>query len=137
MSATGVPVTVSDAAAGVVVRADKRRLERVVGNLVDNADRHGKGLTAVTVDRLGDVARVLVDDNGPGVPADEREAVFGRFARGTGSRRSTTEGSGLGLALVRRHVQAMGGTVEITGAPGGGARFVVHLPVHEQTGGTE
>ncbi|SFF47325.1 sensor histidine kinase [Blastococcus tunisiensis] len=125
----GVPLRVASGADDVVVRADKRRLERVVGNLVENADNHGGGLTAVAVERSGDIARVIVDDRGTGVPEAERAAVFERFARGSGSARTASEGSGLGLALVTRHLQLMGGSVDVTDNPGGGARFVVRLPV--------
>jgi signal transduction histidine kinase len=120
-------------AADVVVRADKRRLERVLRNLIDNADGHGGGLAAVTVERSGPEVCLLVDDDGPGVPEAERAVVFERFARGSRSTRASSAGSGLGLALVSRHVQLMGGTVAVTDAPGGGARFVVRLPVAPAT----
>ncbi|MGY1683144.1 sensor histidine kinase [Geodermatophilus sp. SYSU D01176] len=116
-------------AADTVIRADKRRLERVLGNLMDNADKHGGALTRVTVARDEHTACVLVDDDGPGIPAEERTRVFDRFARGSGSIRTRTEGAGLGLALVARHVHAMGGTVTVHDSPSGGARFVVRLPV--------
>ena len=72
---------------------------------------------------------IALDDRGPGVPVDERAAIFGRFARGeAGLRAGTTTGTGLGLALVAEHVQLHGGTVRVDAAPGGGARFVVELP---------
>jgi two-component system, OmpR family, sensor histidine kinase MtrB len=121
---------VSADAGDVVIQADKRRLERVLGNLMDNADKHGGGLTAVTVVRGSEAACVLVDDDGPGIPEDERARIFDRFARGMGSIRTRSEGAGLGLALVARHVHAMGGTVSVADSPSGGARFVVELPVH-------
>ncbi len=123
------PVRVEAEASEVVIHADKRRLERVLGNLMDNADKHGGGLTGVTVARGDTSARVLIDDDGPGVPDDERTRIFDRFARGSGSVRTRTEGAGLGLALVARHVQAMGGTVTVGESPQGGARFVVELPL--------
>ncbi|TQN42629.1 signal transduction histidine kinase [Blastococcus colisei] len=132
-SATGsVPparLTIEDEASDAVVLADKRRLERVISNLIDNADKHGGGLTSVTVERGCDVVCITVDDGGPGVPDEERAVIFERFARGSRSTRASTEGSGLGLALVTRHVQMMGGTVVVTDNPDGGARFVVRLPV--------
>jgi signal transduction histidine kinase len=130
---SAVDLTVRADAADVIVRADKRRLERVLRNLIDNADSHGGGLTAVTVERSTAGACVVVDDAGPGVPEAERAVVFERFARGSRSTRTSSDGSGLGLALVSRHVQLMGGTVEATDAPGGGARFVVRLPVDAGT----
>jgi two-component system, OmpR family, sensor histidine kinase MtrB len=116
----------------VLIHADKRRLERVLGNLMDNADKHGGGLTGITVARGEDTARVMVDDAGPGIPESERSRVFDRFARGSGSIRTRSDGAGLGLALVARHVHAMGGTVTIGDSPSGGARFVVDLPAHPQ-----
>lgn len=112
----------------VRVRADKRRLERVVVNLVDNAERHGRGLSAVTVDVLDDHVRLHVDDAGAGVPVAERERIFERFARTASAPRG--EGSGLGLALVSRHVELLGGTVDVGESPEGGARFTVRLPVY-------
>jgi signal transduction histidine kinase len=117
-------------AGDVLIRADKRRLERVLGNLMDNADKHGGGLTGITVARGRDTACVLVDDGGPGIPEAERSRVFDRFARGSGSTRNRSDGAGLGLALVARHVHAMGGTVTVGDSPSGGARFVVELPAH-------
>jgi signal transduction histidine kinase len=126
---TDVPLEVPPDAAGVLVRVDKRRLERVLANLMDNADRHGGGLTCVAVNRSGDRVLVTVDDAGPGVPAAERERVFERFARGSRSGRSSSEGSGLGLSLVVRHLALMDGAIAVTDSPAGGARFVVALPV--------
>jgi signal transduction histidine kinase len=125
----GVPLEVVAGAGDVVLRADKRRLERVLGNLLDNADRHGGGAAAVVLTRGTGTVCVAVDDAGPGVPEAERERVFERFARGAGSVRTRTEGSGLGLALVARHVRALGGAVRIGDSPAGGARFVVELPL--------
>ncbi|MGY2004758.1 ATP-binding protein [Blastococcus sp. SYSU DS1024] len=122
-------LTVHPDAEHALVHADKRRLERVLGNLMDNAEKHGGGLTGVTVSRDGDVVRVAVDDAGPGVAVAERDRIFERFARGSGSIRTRTEGAGLGLALVVRHLRMMGGAVRVEDSPGGGARFVVDLPV--------
>ena len=122
-------LSVEPAAEEVVVCADKRLLERVLSNLLDNADKHAGGVTAVTVVRDGEVARLLVDDAGPGVPEQDRARIFERFARGAGSIRTATDGSGLGLALVARHMRAMGGRVRVEDSPDGGARFVVELPV--------
>ena len=123
-------VTLAEGAGDVVVCVDKRRLDLVITNLMDNADKHGQGLTAVSLETVDGVARILVDDRGPGIPPDDRTRVFERFARGTGSTRATSNGSGLGLALVARHVALMGGTVGVTDNPEGGARFVVEFPVY-------
>ena len=82
----------------------------------------------VSVRRDGDDAVLEVADRGPGVPADLRERVFERFARGSGDT-ARAGGSGLGLAIVKAVTDAHGGTVELLDAPGGGARFVVSLPI--------
>ena len=109
--------------------ADRRRIERMVANLLDNADRHGGGAVAVRLGCEADVRFIEVDDEGPGVPPQDRTAIFDRFVRGrTASARGDSDGTGLGLALVARHAAAHGGRVFVTDRPGGGARFRVELP---------
>ncbi len=125
--AAGRPVTtVEPAAAGTRLEVDKRRLERVVANLVANAQTHGGGCTGVVVAREDDAVTVTVDDAGPGVPEVGRDQVFDRFSRG---RSTGVPGLGLGLAIVQRHVAAHGGEVTVGASPDGGARFVVRLPL--------
>ncbi len=117
-------------AAETVVRADKRRLERVLVNLAENAERHGGGLVRVVVEREDGWAGFAVEDSGPGVAQEERDKVFDRFFRGRAAgMRGAGEGSGLGLSLVREHVVLHGGRVWVEDRDGGGARFVVRLPV--------
>jgi len=112
----------------VPVLGDRRRLEQVVSNLVDNAEGHGRGLVRVAVCQADRVARLEVDDAGPGVPVEERERIFERFARVSDrDRRIEDTGSGLGLALVAQHVRLHSGRVWVTDRPGGGARFVVEF----------
>ncbi len=127
----GRPITQVHARAGdLVTVADKRRLERVVSNLVVNAQVHGRGCTAVRVLRSGTSIRIEVEDAGPGIDMSDRSRVFDRFARGV--RRTPqprSQGLGLGLAIVQRHVAAHGGLVLVEEGIGGGARFVVELPV--------
>jgi two-component system, OmpR family, sensor histidine kinase MtrB len=132
-------LTTSPLAEQMVINGDKRRLARVVANLVDNARLHGGGEVEVTVTEPADdpapsTVWIAVEDHGAGVPAEERHLVFERFARGSAAgRRGATDGSGLGLALVDEHVRLHGGRVwvedRVDGAPG--ARFVIELPAEE------
>ena len=126
----GIPVTVSPDARGALVRGDKRRLQQVLLNLLDNAETHAGGAVGVDVRTDASWATVSVDDAGPGIPPADRTRVFERFYRGAASgRRGDTAGSGLGLALVAEHVRAHGGHVQIDDSPAGGARVSVMLPV--------
>lgn len=122
---SGTPPPVCGDAVDVVQVADKRRLSRVVANLVGNAETHGGGCTGVSVTRTPTGVRITVDDAGPGIGHDLRDRVFERFARGETTERS---GTGLGLAIVRRHVELHDGQVSVHSSPAGGARFVVDLP---------
>lgn len=132
------PVTVSAEADELLIHGDRRRLARVVANLIDNARNHGGGVPEVTVEAVDDASHVqiAVADHGAGVPAEERALIFERFSRGaTAGRRSTSEGAGLGLALVDEHIRMHGGRVwvedRLDGEPG--ARFVIELPAEELT----
>lgn len=113
-----------------VVRGRRLALERAFANLLANADRHGGGLTGVTVGRTGDDAVVFVDDAGPGVPPEDREAIFERFTTGA-TEQGDTAGTGLGLALVAETVRAHHGRVRCTDRPGGGTRMIVTVPVSD------
>lgn len=117
--------------ADVRVEVDKRRLERVLSNLIDNAERHGGGLAAVVVGSQNGWAEVAVEDRGTGIDHAERARIFDRFARGRGTGRDSGEGAGLGLSLVARHVTLLGGQVSVCNHDGGGARFVVTLPTYQ------
>lgn len=130
----GVPVRYDPEVAETVVRVDKRRMGRVIANLLDNADRYAGGATAVTIDRLEGMVQVAVEDRGDGVAESDREIIFDRFSRGgEGGNRSTDSGVGLGLALVDEHVRLHGGSVWVEDRLDGesGARFVVELPIVE------
>ena len=117
-----------------VLMADKRRLARVVSNLVENASKYGDGEVRVSVERRDGLVHLGVEDNGPGVVPGERKLIFDRFHRGrAGGRRGRDSGSGLGLSLVAEHVGLHGGRVWVEDRPDStpGARFVVELPVAE------
>lgn len=110
------------------VLGDKRRLEQVFSNLLDNAAAHAGGVTRVGMRVDATTVSVEVDDAGPGVAVAERDRIFERFARGHSAARGSTRGTGLGLALARGHVAAHRGEITVSDAPGGGARFVVTMP---------
>ncbi len=111
-----------------LVSVDKRRFERIVANLLENARLHGGGVTRVTVEGSANHrVRLAVEDAGPGVAPSERARIFERFARGSAGR-TRIGGTGLGLALVAEHARAHGGQVWVEDVPSGGARFVVEIP---------
>jgi PAS domain S-box-containing protein len=103
--------------------ADPDKIDQVIGNLVENALRHGDGTVTVTVSPWDDGAEVVVEDQGIGIPPDTAARVFTRFWRGNKGR-----GTGLGLYIVKGLVEAHGGSVEVGSADGGGARFRFVLP---------
>lgn len=110
------------------VRGEPTALGQVVRNLVDNAARHADTTLAVAVRDTGDGVELTVEDDGEGIPEDQRQRVFDRFVRLDEARARDAGGSGLGLAIVKEIVTAHGGTVAISSAARGGARFVVRLP---------
>ena len=126
----GLPLDVSSSDAELVVRLDPQRFERALGNIVENAEAYGGGVEAIVVDADETHVRVMVDDRGPGVPEDERDHIFERFSRGVhGERRTTADGSGLGLSLARENIRLCDGRVWVEENPvGRGARFVIELP---------
>ncbi len=133
---TPVEVEVEPGASACMVQVDKRRLVRVLANLLDNAEAYGGGATLVSVEVVGTDVRIAVTDEGPGVDPSEGGRIFERFSRGgaVAGRRGTSEGVGLGLALVKEHVGLHGGQVWVEDGPGGvGARFVVELPMASAT----
>jgi two-component system sensor histidine kinase MtrB len=129
-----VSIDVDADASATVIAADKRRFERVLTNILDNAKQHGGGVRGIGVVAHRNFVRVFVDDAGPGVPEGEREHIFERFGRASTTGRQTG-GSGLGLAIVREHVHAMDGHVWVEEGPEGGARFVVEFPAQEPGAG--
>ncbi len=124
----------------VVVLVDKTRFSRVLGNLLENAERYAGGATGIDVslhepppdaeDTGHALVRIAVEDAGHGVPESERTLIFDRFSRGTaGGNRGADSGTGLGLALVDEHVRLHGGRVWVEDRHDGraGARFVIEL----------
>jgi two-component system OmpR family sensor kinase len=125
----GRRVIVEGAPPGRLV-ADGDRLAQVIRNLVRNAIEHtaAGGTVAVGASDGGGKLRVTIDDDGPGIPASERERVFDRFYRADPSRARASGGSGLGLAIARAIVQAHGGRIWATDSPAGGARIAFEIP---------
>jgi signal transduction histidine kinase len=117
-----------DAPALVLVRGKRVQLARAIGNLLDNASRHAAHTIRMSANERNGRVRIIVDDDGPGIPIEERERVFERFTRLEASRRRDAGGSGLGLALVRRIAELHGGTVIADTSPLGGARLILDLP---------
>jgi signal transduction histidine kinase len=109
------------------VLGDERVLAGMVRNLVDNAVRHASTRVAVSLTEHDGSAVLTVDDDGTGVPEDERERVFERFVRLDEARSRDAGGAGLGLAIVRDAVRAHGGDTTVVASPLGGARFVVRI----------
>jgi two-component system sensor histidine kinase KdpD len=113
------------------VDVDRMLVERVLANLVENAIRHSPegGPVEVAASRSNGLVELSVTDHGPGVPVGERERVFEMFNGTAGGGRA-----GLGLAIARSFVEAHGQTIRVEDAPGGGARFVMTLPVTTSAG---
>jgi two-component system sensor histidine kinase MtrB len=113
----------------VVVETDPRRLERIVGNLLDNAREHAPGaLVVVRLRETADDVRIAVLDRGPGVPPDRLERIFERFYMADPSRRG---GSGLGLSIAAEHAALLGGSLHASNREDGGLEIELRLPVTE------
>ena len=126
--ANAVPLDIDPSVAGLRLWVDKRRIERVLANLVANANQYAGGVSRLAVEPAPGGVRLVVADHGPGVPAGERDRIFERFYRGqSAGSRGATEGSGLGLSLVAEHVRLHGGRVWVENGPGDENRFVVEL----------
>jgi signal transduction histidine kinase len=106
---------------------DRRRLERVMANLVGNAVEHGRRDVRVDVAQLDSLVMVEVSDHGPGIPSEHLPHLFERFYKADPSR--TAPGSGLGLAIALENARLLGGDIEVWSETGRGARFRLSLPV--------
>jgi signal transduction histidine kinase len=122
-------VAVSDEAMRAEVDVDRDVVVGAVLNLLANAAKYGAGRPVeVDVGAGADAVWVAVRDHGPGIPPAEQARIFREFYRAPEAYRSGVEGTGLGLALVKRHVEALGGTVEVASRLGEGATFTIRLP---------
>ncbi|MGA2759823.1 MAG: HAMP domain-containing sensor histidine kinase [Candidatus Cybelea sp.] len=110
-----------------IVDGDERRLRELCVNLLDNAIRHAHHAVRISSRRAGRLCEILVEDDGDGIPPNERERVFERFYR----RANDGSGTGLGLPIVRWIAYAHRGAVEVDRSSDGGARFVAAFPARE------
>ncbi len=114
----------------LILETDPRRLERILGNLLDNAREHAPGSPVEVTLTVADGGIALaVADRGPGVPPDQLAHLFERFYKADPSRHGGS--SGLGLAIAAEHATLLGGTIGATDRPGGGLRIELRLPVTE------
>ncbi len=111
------------------VAGDPEQLGRALRNLTINAERHAATTVSLALAEDGDVARLVVSNDGPSIPADERERIFERFTRLDDARVRDTGGAGLGLAITRDIVELHGGTVHVDATRRNGAAFVIELPL--------
>lgn len=125
-----VPVETSPSCVDAFVRIDLQRFGVVLRNVVENAVAYAGRVTRVVIDDTLHTVTVSIDDDGPGVAHDERIRIFERFSRGVhGERRTTADGSGLGLSLARENLATMGGTIRVDERDDStGARFTITVP---------
>ena len=123
-----VVIDITAPPAAVTVTGDPEQLSRLFRNIIDNSVRYARHEVCVTIAMREAVVQVEVSDDGPGIPAAERERVFDRFVRLDPSRERASGSAGLGLAIAREIAAAHGGHITITEAPSGGARVTINLP---------
>jgi signal transduction histidine kinase len=131
---TAVRIDTSGVAA-VRVLGDQRALERVVGNVAENAARHARTRMQLALHERDGQAVLVIDDDGAGIPPADRERVFERFVRLDDARTRDDGGSGLGLAITAELVRLHGGTISVADAPGGGARVEIRIPAAPDSSG--
>ncbi len=125
-----IEVEVSRDAMQADVEVDRDVIVQAILNLLANATKYGGGDAPIEVSVSADAQHtaIAVRDHGPGIPASEQPRIFREFYRAPEAYRSGVEGTGLGLALVKRHVEALGGTVAVVSTLGQGATFTIRLP---------
>jgi two-component system osmolarity sensor histidine kinase EnvZ len=124
----GREVRLDEPLAALVLRCRPNALDRALTNLIGNACRYGKQV-AVAIRRREENVEIIVDDDGPGIPAAQRETVFRAFTRLESSRNPKTGGMGLGLTIARDIVRGHGGDIALEDSPLGGLRARVRLPL--------
>ncbi len=126
-----IVLTFEPAVPSLTVRADPRRLEQVLMNLLGNALKFTPpgGRIGVTMSTEGDAVRVVVSDSGPGIAAAEMPLLFEKFSQTSAAKGARGPGTGLGLVICRHLIEAHGGRIWAESEPGHGSRFVFHLPL--------
>ncbi|MEP6561252.1 MAG: ATP-binding protein, partial [Nakamurella sp.] len=127
-AAQPIPIRVSGTGSAVV-DANPGAVDRILRNVLDNAIRHARSTVTVSIGPWADTGgRIVITDDGPGIPAGNREQVFERFARLQNARDQDSGGSGLGLAIVRELMVQQGGSVQLEDAPGTGLQVELRFP---------
>lgn len=121
-----------DAVIDCTVLADRELLQRVLNNLVDSSRKYGANALSFGSACEENTVTLWMEDNGPGVPEEQLPCLFEPFYRGDAARTKPGAGSGLGLAVVKKSMQQMGGNVRAENAPGGGLRIVMQLPMAKE-----
>jgi two-component system phosphate regulon sensor histidine kinase PhoR len=125
-----IDVQVSPEAMAVELEIDRDVVVQAVLNVISNAAKYGGADKPIEVTVSADAASaaIAIRDHGPGIPDHEQARIFREFYRTPDAYRSNVEGTGLGLALVKRHIEALGGSVEVASTVGEGATFTIRLP---------
>lgn len=125
---SGVATAIED---GIVGNLDQIRIEQIIDNLLVNVVKYAPGRPVrVSLGRVGGIATLVVDDQGPGIAEDKQQTIFERFERGDAS--TSAGGLGLGLFIVKEIVDGQGGSIRVESRVGEGARFIVELPLHPE-----
>jgi two-component system, sensor histidine kinase len=117
---------------GIVGHLDQVRIEQILDNLLINVVKYAPGQPVrVSLERAGEVVRLVVDDRGPGIAENKQQSIFERFERGDAG--NSVGGLGLGLFIVKELVDGHGGSIRVESRAGEGARFIVELPLQPPT----
>jgi signal transduction histidine kinase len=127
LRAGSIDLQISERARAILVEQDARKFALVTANLIRNALKFRKSRVQITLDVEGEALRLVVEDDGPGVAAADRERIFERWARGAPEASGPRQGHGLGLAAARILARGMGGDVTLEGEEG--SRFVFAVPL--------
>jgi two-component system osmolarity sensor histidine kinase EnvZ len=127
LSRQGRPIAL-EAERGLLVPLRQQTFRRSIANILTNALRHGRNV-AVSAKRVDGSIEIAIDDDGPGIPPEQRDAVFRPFVRLDPSRNPASGGVGLGLTIARDAIRGHGGDIELQDAPAGGLRALIKLPI--------